>query len=182
MFFDPDFVFSCQYIDQSSFTEIPFVKHEVLDYWTENYSAKIKCQSGDEFSAWITFTFTSSHWYMSPPIAPSNFLWQPIWIYQIKHENVSSFKWKLEIRIFCVRHSTVWACVLHFNWVRDHNIRGIIIKISVEWFRFTNARARSHCAERPHSVLMILKRLSHQLNSKRKKIAYKWITAYLTES
>lgn len=59
------------------------------------------------------------------------------------------FKWKLEIRIFCVRYSTVWACVLHFNWVRDHNIRGIIIKISVEWFHFTNTVAHSHCAERP---------------------------------
>lgn len=84
---DPDFVFLHQYIHQGSFTMMLFVRGKFLASQTENCSSKIKCQCRDEFAAWITSTFTSSHWHLSPP----HHLLQ---ISLTAHLNISNKTWK----------------------------------------------------------------------------------------
>lgn len=86
---------------------------------TENCSSEIKCQCWEEFAAWITSTFTSSQWYLSSAVASSNFLWQPIWTYQVKHGEKKCFliknlklEKKLEVGPFSMRNckSKSWWC------------------------------------------------------------------------
>lgn len=63
-------------------------------------------------------------------------------------------------------------CVLQFNWVKDNNIRGVIIKISVERSRVAPLHShvgpfsRCNCKKSQKEFFLMMLKRSHPLHSK----------------